>query len=170
MWAFFCWWLPLCRYRECHCLALTQGIPRYYQLSPLKPILTNVGSTWLVIFTELWLPLCQDCVKTVSFLAVMDCNAGCWKHPLRRPLRSEEMIALMPKHLTMNHKAGSTYEERALMPIGQRRSRTLDCGQLVRNAVLNVPTKGNWKVQFSNAVIRLDNGVTAFYAKAVTAT
>lgn len=85
-------------------------------------------------------------------------------------LRSEEMIALMPKHLTMNHKAGSTYEERALMPIGQRRSRTLDFGQLVRNVVLNVPTKGNWKVQFSNAVIRLDNGVTAFYAKAVSAT
>lgn len=58
-------------------------------------------------------------------------------------LRSEEMIALMPKHLTMNHKAGSTHEERALMPIGQRRSRTLDCGQLVRNVVLNVPTRGN---------------------------
>lgn len=43
-------------------------------------------------------------------------------------LLSEEVMALVPKHVTvslrmlMDHKAGSACEKKALIPIGQRRS------------------------------------------------
>lgn len=158
MLAFSCWWLPLCRHRACHWITVTQDVPSYSQVLPLKPI-----STWLVTLKELWLPLCQDCKNSEFFLLLCTATlvAGNILFGDRRCiLLSEEVMALVPKHVTVSLRMlfRTKWTTKLVLPVKKKPlyQSVNDAHELmvvaklwspfVRDVVFNVPTEENWKV------------------------